>query len=324
MMRKLSTKIKKSISAKFLVTFLLLLIIPLLITTQLFVNRLYSVLKNKEQAYITEKISYAKTQVDNIFSEMDHIATSLILDYHVMDILSGSSAIPTYDWFSDYKTLNSLLSLLTSNTNYRYNISVSGHDDKLYYSGAIYNSMIKSRDPIILRIQEGKGKPIIINRISDGFDDNAVITLGRSVYHKGEYLGSILVDVPISDMDTLLNPFENDTTRMYVLEESSRIIYSSQQSEDSPIIPSLQKALEGNLSFVTLKGTKYLLFQMPLKQNGLSVVTLVSSDSVFRESSQVINLFVLIFFFIIAATIIGIFSLPTPLPGIYVHLIRLF
>lgn len=309
MMRKLSTKIKKSISAKFLVTFLLLLIIPLLITTQLFVNRLYSVLKNKEQAYITEKISYAKTQVDNIFSEMDRIATSLILDYHVTDILSGSSAIPTYDWFSDYKTLNSLLSLLTSNTNYRYNISVSGHDDKLYYSGAIYNSMIKSRDPIILRIQEGKGKPIIINRISDGFDGNAVITLGRSVYHKGEYLGSILVDVPISDMDTLLNPFENDTTRMYVLEESSRIIYSSQQSEDSPIIPSLQKALEGNLSFVTLKGTKYLLFQMPLKQNGLSVVTLVSSDSVFRESSQVINLFVLIFFFIIAATIIGIFFL---------------
>lgn len=87
MLCKLSAKIKKSISAKFLVTFLLLLIIPLLIATQLFVNRLYSVLKNKEQAYITEKISYAKTQVDNIFSEMDRIATSLILDYHVTDIL---------------------------------------------------------------------------------------------------------------------------------------------------------------------------------------------------------------------------------------------
>ena len=309
MLCKLSAKIKKSISAKFLVTFLLLLIIPLLIATQLFVNRLYSVLKNKEQAYITEKISYAKTQVDNIFSEMDRIATSLILDYHVTDILSDPSAIPSYDWFSEYKTLNSLLALLTSNTNYKYNITISGHDDELYHSGALYNSMLKSHDPILLRIQEGNGKPVFINRISDGFDDNAIITLGRSVYHKGDYLGSILVDVPISDMDTLLNPFENDTTQMYVLEDSNRIIYSSHQSEDSHILPALQDALEANLAYVTLEDTKYLLYQMPVKQSGLSVVTLVSSDSVFRESSQVIYLFVLIFFFIIAATIIGIFFL---------------
>ena len=309
MLCKLSAKIKKSISAKFLVTFLLLLIIPLLIATQLFVNRLYSVLKNKEQAYITEKISYAKTQVDNIFSEMDRIATSLILDYHVTDILSDPSAIPSYDWFSEYKTLNSLLALLTSNTNYKYNITISGHDNELYHSGALYNSMLKSHDPILLRIQEGNGKPVFINRISDGFDDNAIITLGRSVYHKGDYLGSILVDVPISDMDTLLNPFENDTTQMYVLEDSNRIIYSSHQSEDSHILPALQDALEANLAYVTLEDTKYLLYQMPVKQSGLSVVTLVSSDSVFRESSQVIYLFVLIFFFIIAATIIGIFFL---------------
>lgn len=309
MLCKLSAKIKKSISAKFLVTFLLLLIIPLLIATQLFVNRLYSVLKNKEQAYITEKISYAKTQVDNIFSEMDRIATSLILDYHVTDILSDPSTIPSYDWFSEYKTLNSLLALLTSNTNYKYNITISGHGNELYHSGALYNSMLKSHDPILLRIQEGNGKPVFINRISDGFDDNAIITLGRSVYHKGDYLGSILVDVPISDMDTLLNPFENDTTQMYVLEDSNRIIYSSHQSEDSHILPALQDALEANLAYVTLEDTKYLLYQMPVKQSGLSVVTLVSSDSVFRESSQVIYLFVLIFFFIIAATIIGIFFL---------------
>ena len=169
--------------------------------------------------------------------------------------------------------------------------------------------MLKSHDPILLRIQEGNGKPVFINRISDGFDDNAIITLGRSVYHKGDYLGSILVDVPISDMDTLLNPFENDTTQMYVLEDSNRIIYSSHQSEDSHILPALQDALEANLAYVTLEDTKYLLYQMPVKQSGLSVVTLVSSDSVFRESSQVIYLFVLIFFFIIAATIIGIFFL---------------
>ena len=93
MIAALLSKINRSVTAKFLVTFLLLLIIPLLVTIPLFVNGLHRVLKSKEQDYITEKISYAKTQIDTTFSEMDHIATSLILDYHVTDILSDSSTV---------------------------------------------------------------------------------------------------------------------------------------------------------------------------------------------------------------------------------------
>ena len=142
MIAALLSKINRSVTAKFLVTFLLLLIIPLLVTIPLFVNGLHRVLKSKEQDYITEKISYAKTQIDTTFSEMDHIATSLILDYHVTDILSDSSTVPSYDWFTGYKTLNSLLALLTTNANYKYTITVSSHDDNLYHSGANYNSKI--------------------------------------------------------------------------------------------------------------------------------------------------------------------------------------
>ena len=136
MIAALYHKINRSVTAKFLVTFLLLLITPLLVTIPLFVNGLHRVLKSKEQDYITEKISYAKTQIDTTFSEMDHIATSLILDYHVTDILSDSSTVPSYDWFTGYKTLNSLLALLTTNANYKYTITVSSHDDNLYHSGA--------------------------------------------------------------------------------------------------------------------------------------------------------------------------------------------
>lgn len=309
MIAELYNKINRSITAKFLVTFLLLLIIPLLITIPLFVNGLHRVLRSKEQDYITEKIGYAKTQIDNTFSEMDHIATSLILDYHVTDVLSDSSMVPSYDWFTGYKTLSSLLALLTTNANYKYTITVSSHDDNLYHSGANYNSMLKSSDPILMRIREGNGKPVIFNRISEGLDENPVITLGRSFYRRGEYLGSILVDVPISDMDTLLGPFEDNTTQMYVLEDSSQVVYSSLPPADSPILPELSKALENSSSLVTLENTQYLLFQMPVMTNGLSVVTLVSSDSVFAESSRVIFLFILVFFLIIGAAIIGIFFL---------------
>lgn len=309
MLRRIFAKTQSSISAKFLATFLLLLIIPLFIITQLFINRMHTVLKAKEAAHITDKISYAGAQFDRIFSEMDHIVTSLILDYHVTDILSDPSSAPSYDWFAGYKTLNSLLALLNSNVDYKYNITISGYNDKLYYTGAVYNSLLRSDSPILLRIREGNGSPVILNRMLDGYDDNPVVTLGRSVYQKGEYLGSILVDVPVSYLDALLNPFENETTQLFVLEDNSRIIYSSRPTEGSAIVPALETALSAKQSSVRLENTEYLLSQTPAKQNGLSVVTLVTADSVFRESSRVLFTFILAFFAIITATIIGIFIL---------------
>ncbi len=305
----LQAKIKNSISAKFLVTFLFLLIIPLFIAVQLFVNRLHTVLKNKEQAYITEKVSYAQTQFDRIFSDMDRIAVSLILDYHVTDILSDSAAIPTYEWFTGYKTLNSLLSLLHSNADYRYSITISGYDNKLYQAGAVYNSMIKSDDPLLARIREGNGNPVICNRILEGLDDNPVVTLGRSVYRNGKYLGSILVDVPIVYMDALLNPFESDTTQMYVLEEDQKIIYASRSLESPDILPTLREAAKKHSSSIQYLDTEYLFSRMPTKQSGLCIVTLVTVDSVFWESSQAVFAFVFAFSVMILAAIIGIFFL---------------
>ena len=309
MLHKLVSKIKDSISAKFLVTFLMLLMIPLILLTQLFMKQLHTVLRNKEQAYIDEKISYAGTQFDRIFSEMDRIAVSLILDYHVTDILSDPAAIPTYDWFTGYKTLNSILGLLNTNSDYRYNITVLGYDDKLYHSGASYNSMLHSTSPIITLIREKNGNPVIFNRNMDGYDDNEVITLGRSVYQKGEYLGSILVELPVSYLDMLLNPFESDATQIYVLENNEKIIYSSVQTQGSIISPALQRALETQESSVILDSTEHLLSQMTAQQSSLSVVTLVMADSVFRESSQVITSFILAFFAVIGTASLGVMVL---------------
>lgn len=300
-------RVKSSIAAKFLVTFLLVLIIPLLLLTWLFVARLHTVLKNKESAFIKEKISYAENQFDRIFSDMDRIATSLILDYRVTDILTDPAAAPSYEWFEDYKSLNALLGLLNSNADYAYNITVLSHDDRLFHSGAAYNTMLKTDSPIISAVMEGNGNPVIFNRSLDGYDDTQVVTLGRSVFQKGRYLGSILVEVPISCLDNLFSPFESTSTLLYVLEKNSRILYASAAVDASNVPAALQEALTRQDTSVRLHDTTYLLQQMPTNQRSLSVVTLVTTDSVFRESSRVIFYFVLAFFLIIVAAILGIF-----------------
>mgnify|MGYP005763865559 FL=1 len=309
MIKYLVVKIRSSISIKFLVTFLIVLIIPLLIITQIFVTKLHTILKNKEQSSTFERISFAASQFDRIFSDMDRIATSLILDYRITDILTDSSQIPSYEWFTGYKSFNSLLALLNSNSDYKYNITVISYDNKLYHSGASYNTLLNSNSPMVTYINSKNGKPTIFNRMLEGFDDNSVITLGRAVYEKGKYLGTILVETPISYLDEWLNPFEDNSIQLYVLEDNQRIIYSSVFTENSQISEELKMALEEKRNSVNLEKTDYLLSQMGMDQKNLSVVSLVTSDSVFHESTQVVGLFILAFFILICAVIIAIFSL---------------
>ena len=309
MIKYLVVKIRSSISIKFLVTFLIVLIIPLLIITQIFVTKLHTILKNKEQSSTFERISFAASQFDRIFSDMDRIATSLILDYRITDILTDPSQTPSYEWFTGYKSFNSLLALLNSNSDYKYNITVISYDNKLYHSGASYNTLLNSNSPMVTYINSKNGNPTIFNRMLEEFDDNSVITLGRAVYEKGKYLGTILVETPISYLDEWLNPFEDNSIQLYVLEDNQRIIYSSVFTENSQISEELKMALEEKRNSVNLEKTDYLLSQMGMDQKNLSVVSLVTSDSVCHESTQVVGLFILAFFILICAVIIAIFSL---------------
>lgn len=309
MIRKIFAKIQSSISSKFFTAFLLLLILPLLLSTQLFVTRLHSVLKAKELSSAQEKNGFAQNEFNRLFSDMDKIATSLILDYHVTDILSDSASMPSYEWFKGYKSLNSILELLNSNAGYQYRITVLAYDDRLYHSTASYNSMLKTASPIIQRICQGNGNPVFFNRSLEGYDDNRMISLGRSIYQKGDYLGSILVEVPISCLDELLTPFESDSTFLYVLENNEKILYSSTDIQNAYIPPDLKKALAQDKQNVTLNHTDFLLLQMPTSQSRLSIVTLVSESSVFYESSRVIKMFVFSFFLAISAAVCGIIFL---------------
>lgn len=306
---RIRQRITGSINAKFLVTFLFLLIIPLTILTQLFVVRLQSVLKAKEQASIDEKIQFAGSEFDRIFSDMDRITTSLILDYHVTDILNDAAQVPSYEWFTGYKSMNSLLSLLTTNADHIYNITVISTDNRLYRSGALYNAMLTTDAPIFSFVRGGNGQPVIFNRTLEQFDENTVITLGRSVFQKGDFLGTILVELPVDYLNGLLKPFDSDSTQVYVLGENDKIIYSSVPVDSSVLPDELKTALNSGESTVSLDNTTYLFRQMYMRQQPLSIVAMVTVHSVFQESTQVITAYVLGFCLLTAATICGILGL---------------
>jgi len=297
--QSITSKIKSSISAKFSLMFLLFLIIPLMIVMQLFITRLHSILKEKERVSVYEKISFTQNQADGLFSEMESIMTSLVLNSKVIDILADPSRVPSYEWYSDYSTLNSQLTFLNSNAGYKYDLTIIRCDESTYYSGGLYNTILNSGSPIITYIRENGRTPVFFNRSLSGFDNQNNISLGRAIYKQDQYLGSILVELPVSYLDQLLTPFESGSTRIYIINQEGEILYSSESVPQSCISPEFKEAVNSHSSTVQLGSQEYLLQQMPMQKENLSVVALVTTDSVFRESSKTTLYFVLALFLIV-------------------------
>ncbi len=309
--RHIISKLHNSISAKFMITFLFLLIIPFTILTNTFVYQFQSSLTNKERQYVNEQIEISTNELDKMLQEMNSIINSLILNYNVMDILAGNTSILSYEWFTEYKTLQNLLQSFSSNSEFKYQVTILNVNNKLYHSGASYNNNLTIDSPLAQNVLDNNA--ILINRILDDFDNNQLITYGRVIRNSGQVLGIILVDVTYTHLKSILN-FSEDDTYLYLIQNNDRVIYSTASTVNSGSVPEpLKQALTSESSSVKMNKKEYLLIKKAVSSNNITILALVNRDSVFKESTQVMRFFIIIFSLIIASTIIGIIILTTHL-----------
>lgn len=316
---KLFSKIKASINAKFMITFFLLLILPFTILTNLFVYRFQSLLTDNEREYVNNKIDFSKDQLDKMLQDMNGIIASLIMNYNVMDILSGNTAVLSYEWFKEYKSLQNLLQSLASNSDFNYQITILDANNKLYQSGIAYNSYLTLSSPLAKNVIDGN--TLLVNRVLDGYDSNQVITYGRAIWNNGRFLGIILVDVTFAHLNKTLNLIPEADTCLYIVQDNDKILYSTTPAVSSVTAPPpLKEALASGSSSLTMNNKKYLLMKKTVPKHNLTVLALVSKNAVFRESSAIFRQFIIIFSLIIAGTVFGIILLTTHLSK---NLIRL-
>lgn len=312
-MKKISGLLKKmysdSVSFKLLTVFLVCFIIPLLILIQFFSYDFHSVLVKKERSYTSEKIRYVTSQFTNILSEMDSIATALILDDRVTNILLDPSKAPSYEWFEDFKSLNSTLSLLSYNANNQYSITVIGADNTLYQTSASFNNNLNIQSSICKHIQNQNGRLVIFNRKLIGFDDEDMLTLGRAVYYKQNLIGVIMVEVPVSYLNEIISPLADPDTQLYILQNSREILYSTIDSASAIIPSALQESLLAEDDEVRIADDTCLLQQQAIPRMSVSVVALSTKDSVFQDSTAALLRFTIVFIIIIAITVFGVFLL---------------
>jgi sensor histidine kinase YesM len=291
-------------------TFLLLLIIPFTLLTNVFVYRFKSILTENEREYVNSKINVSTEQLDKMLQDMNGIISSLIINYNVNEILEGYTYPLSYEWFKEYKSLQNLLQSFTSNYDFNYQITILGANNNLYQSGGSHNNDLTINSPLIQYIKENNA--VLVNRSLDGYNDIPIITYGRVVGNNKRFLGIILVDVTYEHMNGILNLFEEDDTYLYVIQNNNKILYSTDTTINSVAVPKqLQYALARESSSVIMNNKEYLLIQESVPTKELTVVALVNSTSVFKESSDVLRDFILIFLLIIVGTAIGIIILTT-------------
>lgn len=303
-------KINTRINAKYMTTFFLLLIIPFTLLTNVFVYRFKSILTENEREYVNSKINVSTDQLDKMLQDMNGIISSLIINYNVIEILEGYTYPLSYEWFKEYKSLQNLLQSFSSNYDFNYQITILGANNNLYQSGGSHNNDLTINSPFIQYIKENNA--VLVNRSLDGYNDIPIITYGRVVGNNNRFLGIILVDVTYEHMNGILNLFEEDDTYLYVIQNNNKILYSTDSSINSVAVPrQLQYAMAREASSVTMNNKEYLLIQETVPTEELTVVALVNNASVFKESSDVLRDFILIFLLIIVGTAIGIIILTT-------------
>lgn len=305
---KIYSSIVSSIKNKFFAAFLLFLILPFILITIFSISRYQIRMTEKELLYISEKTKLASNQITTFFNEMDNLATSIILNEKVMDALLNSSKAPSYDWFEEYKTLMDILDLPASYSAYQYSITLITPDN-LYLKNARYNSNLNIDDALSSYIQTGNGSAVFFNRQLLNISPAPVLSLGRAIYHKGDLVGIILVEVNYSYIENILSPFENRNTILYILNKDGSFLYSSDTALNSSIPETLQQAIDNQDTTVTLNQSKYLMQSHTEDLNKTSIIFLLTYSSVYEESTFLLIRFIISYIPIIAIAILIILKL---------------
>lgn len=292
-----------SIKAKFILVFILCLILPLVLLSQIFGHQLQNMLIERERSYTMTQIDYASKQLDLLFQDMERIISSLITNQMVMDVFTESRSMPSYAWFEGFKTIENLLATLSSFSDYQYGITILTANNHMYQVQANHNNMLTCDSPLVLSLRAQNGSPFLINRTLEDHNKADALTLGRAIYQKGQWLGTIMVDVSTDGLSSILAPLDKTGTNLFVLQDKQKVLYSSQPvSVDSALFLAIEA---GSSSFV-LDNKEYLLFEDNLAGKGLSVACTVSASSIFEASRTASRLLLVGFTLIITATLLGV------------------
>lgn len=273
------------IKAAYYVKMFLLIIVPFLVLTAASVVSYQKKVVEKQLLYIDEKTRLAELQITKLFSEMDSIAKSVVVNEQITDILARNKNVITYDGFKDHKTIESFLKMSTVYASYQYGVTLVT-PRYTYTSNAEYNSLLDNNSELYKEGAKVKGIKAIRG-------DGQNISLVRSIYQKDRLLGVVIVDVNLSYIRRILEPFNESDNLIFIQDGHGNIIYQNDSAAMlvSDEVPPLSVSTDrsGKLKW---NNKTYLMQSHRDLEDDISVMFLVDAAEVYRDSIRIFIVFI--------------------------------
>ena len=264
---------------------------------------------HSERRGVSQSVEMGLTQMDRLVQEMTDVINALSISNQVNAILSSPEAIPSYNWFAEYKAFENLLATVAAKGSHALNVTVISQSGKVYYTGAQYNSLLNLNEPLLTHMIDRKGAVSLINRALTRVDQNEVLTCGKAFFQRGNLLGVALVDVPLSSIADMMSGMEKGGIQLYVLNREGDIIYANKDNSGLAAADTLKAVLAEGRQSLAIGEADYMVIPAQSGRTGLSILAMVPIANVFSESNRLFVQMLFIFVSIVllaTAVLVGI------------------
>lgn len=317
--------LNKSIMTKFILIFIISIILPIIVFSYISYNNSYKALEKRAYSQTLEITNQVIKNIDSIIENMDYLTITIARDKTVLDLLNkdyNKMEYPFYEKIQDEREVKYILASLKDGNKDIDSILIYNFGSDTIYDSSKYiynvdNFYRPYTEEWYKKIEKADGRAAFIsvhpNRQYN--DSRLIVSAGRLLKTDFQPVakGVVIVNVSLDTIKSVLESIKlSKNSRIYLMDENDNIIFpyddkNSLQSFGSDILKNISK--NQIYKFNDGKGT-FLITKNISAYTGWKVLTITPINEVFSDLNSIKNIFIyitvsLLFFMFLASAVIS-------------------
>jgi len=293
-----------SLRTKIIVLFLLLIAAPLGVQSAITFNNFSNVLNNQAVGYTEQIIKQMNTELENALrDDMQKFTLMVLYNQELLDILerlgddTGFLIIPSvaeqqriFQYIAGYEFYRSYIKGVQIITNQGYIFTNAPPN-------AIHRFMVSDREEWISRVEEARGRWVILPRHIPHYwlnpSPDGYVSIASRIYSPGsvEPIGIIKIDFTDELFTRLTENYENKQIgTLLIVNRNNELIYLKEGEEGSPAALLDRWHPNGNsVSETTINGRDYLTIVGYSEFTGLKIISYIPVDTLLSETRPMLQ-----------------------------------
>ncbi|MGM7719802.1 AraC family transcriptional regulator [Metabacillus sp. Hm71] len=291
-------EMRKSVFIKLLVSYLIVLLLPVIIGIFLF-NRIESIMMEHANNSNTAMLEQVRDVLDNRFKEVEQLSLQISLDQKLDRLMMNQQNISNYEYIDYVKELNRYQTVSSYINDYYVYFSESDVllSPKMKTDSSVFFNHIK-------RYENSAYEEVMNNRLS-GFHLNSYFPSEKVMMNSGQehiitfiqslpygeisdVKGALMIHIDEHQIREMLQQIEGlNKGVMYIANENKKMMMST--SDNEGIFPEIRPLLNDNEGFFSkeINGNDMIASYIKSEKNGWTYVSLVPREVVLSEVNNV-------------------------------------